>query len=133
MRILTIFLSLVLLGQGSALAKTKSGGKFQFWQIWFKKWLVIMQKSHQSLAQMLMRISTCQRQVMRSQSQADIVFVNGLGFETWVADLISNSGTNATIVTVSDKVTPLLVDDPHAWNNIDNGITICPSDCRWFE
>ena len=32
--------------------------------------------------------------------QADLIFVNGLGFETWSNDLIANSGTKAKIVTL---------------------------------
>ena len=58
-------------------------------------------------------------------TKADIIFVNGLGFETWSSDLIANSGTTAPVVTVTEKVIPLLVEgsvDPHAWNNIGNGI-----------
>lgn len=58
-------------------------------------------------------------------AEADIIFVNGLGFETWSSDLIANSGTNAPVITVTEKVTPLLVEgsvDPHAWNDIGNGI-----------
>ena len=57
--------------------------------------------------------------------QADLIFVNGLGFETWSRDLIANSGTKATVVTVTEKVEPLLVEgeiDPHAWNALPNGI-----------
>jgi len=126
MRILPLFLSLVLLGQGSALAKTKVVASFSI------------------LADMVQEVAGDNAEVTSivgpdadahlympkagdaiAVAEADIVFVNGLGFETWVADLISNSGTNATIVTVTDKVTPLLVEgevDPHAWNNIDNGI-----------
>lgn len=57
--------------------------------------------------------------------KADLIFVNGLGFETWSNDLIANSGTKATVVTVTKKVEPLLVEgeiDPHAWNALPNGI-----------
>ena len=57
--------------------------------------------------------------------QADLIFVNGLGFETWSNDLIANSGTKAKIVTVTEKIEPLLVEgeiDPHAWNALPNGI-----------
>ena len=58
-------------------------------------------------------------------TKADIIFVNGLGFETWSSDLIANSGTTAPVVTVTEKVIPLMVEgsvDPHAWNDIRNGI-----------
>lgn len=60
-----------------------------------------------------------------SVTKADVIFVNGLGFETWVDDLIANSGTAASVVTVTKNVTPLYVEgeiDPHAWNNLSNGV-----------
>ena len=56
---------------------------------------------------------------------ADIVFVNGLGFETWSDSLISNAGGDARVVAATGGVEPLLVDgeiDPHAWNALTNGI-----------
>ena len=58
-------------------------------------------------------------------TQADVVFVNGLGFETWSDKLIETSGTKAAIITVTDEVTPVMVDgeiDPHAWNALGNGV-----------
>jgi zinc/manganese transport system substrate-binding protein len=33
----------------------------------------------------------------RAVADADIIFVNGLGFETWSNTLISESGTNASV------------------------------------
>ena len=59
-------------------------------------------------------------------ANADVVFVNGLGFETWSQTLIQNSGTKAKIFTATDGVTPLEVEgevDPHAWNALPNGMT----------
>ena len=56
---------------------------------------------------------------------ADIVFVNGLGFETWSDFLIGNAGGDARVVAATGGVEPLLVDgevDPHAWNALTNGI-----------
>ena len=61
----------------------------------------------------------------RAVAEADVVFVNGLGFETWSATLIAEAGTEATVVTATEGVTPLLVDgevDPHAWNALSNGM-----------
>ncbi len=58
-------------------------------------------------------------------ARADIIFVNGLGFETWSDDLIANSGTKAQVVVATDGITPLTVDgsiDPHAWNALPNGV-----------
>ena len=58
-------------------------------------------------------------------TEADLVIVNGMGFETWSAELIKTSGTKATIAVATDGITPLLVEgevDPHAWNSLTNGI-----------
>lgn len=60
----------------------------------------------------------------RTVAQADIVFVNGLGFEGWVGDLIAASGNDAPVVIVTRDIAPLLVGgapDPHAWNALANG------------
>ena len=57
--------------------------------------------------------------------KADIIFVNGMGFETWSAKLIETSNTKADVFVATDGVTPLLVEgeiDPHAWNSLTNGI-----------
>ena len=56
---------------------------------------------------------------------ADLVIINGMGFETWSATLIETSGTSAAIAVASDGIKPLLVEgsvDPHAWNSLTNGI-----------
>ena len=56
---------------------------------------------------------------------ADIVFVNGLGFETWSDALINNAGGDASVIVATDSVEPILVDgeiDPHAWNALTNGV-----------
>ena len=56
---------------------------------------------------------------------ADIVFVNGLGFETWSDALINNAGGDASVVVATAGVEPILVDgeiDPHAWNALTNGV-----------
>ncbi|WP_170398797.1 metal ABC transporter solute-binding protein, Zn/Mn family [Ruegeria arenilitoris] len=61
----------------------------------------------------------------RAVAQADIIFVNGLGFETWSDTLISESGTEATVHVATDGITPVKVDgkiDPHAWNSLSNGV-----------
>ena len=55
---------------------------------------------------------------------ADVVFVNGLGFETWSKALIAASGTRAKIFVATQRIAPLKVDgeiDPHAWNTLTNG------------
>ncbi len=56
---------------------------------------------------------------------ADLIFVNGLGFETWSDTLIEQSGTGAQVVVVSQGVPPLQVEgaiDPHAWNALPNAL-----------
>ena len=61
----------------------------------------------------------------RAVADADVIFVNGLGFETWSDTLIAESGTQATVYVATEGVTPVLVDgetDPHAWNALTNGV-----------
>lgn len=61
----------------------------------------------------------------RSVADVDVIFVNGLGFETWSDTLIAESGTKATVHIATDGITPVLVDgevDPHAWNSLLNGV-----------
>lgn len=61
----------------------------------------------------------------KAVAEADIIFVNGLGFETWSDTLISESGTDATVHIATDGITPVEVDgetDPHAWNSLSNGV-----------
>jgi zinc/manganese transport system substrate-binding protein len=61
----------------------------------------------------------------RAVADADIIFVNGLGFETWSDTLISESGTNASVHVATEGVMIVTVDgetDPHAWNSLLNGV-----------
>ncbi len=61
----------------------------------------------------------------KAVAEADIIFVNGLGFETWSDTLISESGTEATVNVTTDGITPVKVEgeiDPHAWNSLSNGV-----------
>jgi zinc/manganese transport system substrate-binding protein len=61
----------------------------------------------------------------RSVADADVIFVNGLGFETWSDTLIAESGTQSSVHVATDGITPVLVDgevDPHAWNSLLNGV-----------
>lgn len=61
----------------------------------------------------------------RAVAEADVIFVNGLGFETWSDTLIKESGTDATVHVATEGVTPVKVDggtDPHAWNSLTNGM-----------
>ena len=61
----------------------------------------------------------------KSVAHAEIIFVNGLGFETWSQTLIETSNTKAEVFIATNGITPLMVDgqiDPHAWNSLKNGI-----------
>lgn len=61
----------------------------------------------------------------RGTAEADVIFVNGLGFETWSDTLIAESGTEGVVFAATEGITPLLVDgetDPHAWNALTNGV-----------
>lgn len=61
----------------------------------------------------------------RAVAKADIIFVNGLGFEGWVSDLIAASGNDAPAIVATRQVSPLMIEgapDPHAWNDLNNGI-----------
>ncbi len=61
----------------------------------------------------------------RDVAAADLIFVNGLGFETWTQTLISQSGSKAQIHVATDGITPIIVNgepDPHAWNTASNAM-----------
>ena len=61
----------------------------------------------------------------RAVADADVIFVNGLGFETWSDTLISESGTNASVHVATAGVKIVTVNgktDPHAWNSLLNGV-----------
>ncbi|MEM7561870.1 MAG: zinc ABC transporter substrate-binding protein [Pseudomonadota bacterium] len=61
----------------------------------------------------------------KAVANADIIFVNAMGFETWSKTLIENSGTDAKVFVATEGVKELSVDgevDPHAWNSLLNGM-----------
>ena len=61
----------------------------------------------------------------KAVTNAEVIFVNGLGFETWSQTLIETSATQAKVFVATDGITPLQVDgaiDPHAWNSLTNGM-----------
>ncbi|MEM1201125.1 MAG: metal ABC transporter substrate-binding protein [Pseudomonadota bacterium] len=61
----------------------------------------------------------------KAVADAKVIFVNGLGFETWSQTLIENSGTKGKVFVATEGITPLKVDgetDPHAWNTLTNGM-----------
>jgi len=59
---------------------------------------------------------------------ADVIFKNDLTFEGWLLKLITNSGTKADVVKVTEGVSIIKSltyansADPHAWMNASNGI-----------
>lgn len=60
----------------------------------------------------------------RRVAEADLVFVNGLGFEGWLDRLVKASGTRARIVVASDGITTRRLGahpDPHAWQDLSLG------------
>jgi zinc/manganese transport system substrate-binding protein len=69
---------------------------------------------------------------VRFIAQADLVVVNGLGFETWITKLVKNSGFRGPVVTLAEGITPLEAAchddhthnhghfDPHAWQDVRN-------------
>ncbi|EPR44280.1 ABC-type metal ion transporter, periplasmic subunit [Desulfovibrio sp. X2] len=67
----------------------------------------------------------------RTLAKADLVFVNGLGFEGWMDRLVESSGCKGQVVVVSKGVKPrTMIDedeggkevvDPHAWQDLTNG------------
>ena len=68
---------------------------------------------------------------IRKIAHADLVLVNGLGFEGWLERLVANAGGNAKIITVTSKVKPRTmldpkrgedVYDPHAWHDVTNAL-----------
>lgn len=61
----------------------------------------------------------------KAVANADVIFVNGMGFETWSDTLIAESGTDADVFIATDGIIPVKVDgatDPHAWNSLPNGV-----------
>jgi zinc/manganese transport system substrate-binding protein len=71
-------------------------------------------------------------------SNADLLFENGLEFETWLNDMYTASGSQATRIVVSDGVQPREIEeegheeegeghdhgqhDPHIWQSVSNWI-----------
>jgi zinc/manganese transport system substrate-binding protein len=63
----------------------------------------------------------------KTVSDAKLVFVNGLGFEGWMARLVKASGTKAAMITTTKGVKPRKMEeggqteaDPHAWQSVPN-------------
>ncbi|MFN7662737.1 MAG: metal ABC transporter solute-binding protein, Zn/Mn family [Alphaproteobacteria bacterium] len=63
---------------------------------------------------------------VRKLSEANLVLVNGLGFEGWIKRLVKSSSYKGNMVVCTDHIHPRLVfegtiiKDPHAWHSIPN-------------
>ncbi|MFN9323718.1 MAG: metal ABC transporter solute-binding protein, Zn/Mn family [Holosporales bacterium] len=70
----------------------------------------------------------------KALKEADVIIVNGLGFEGWMGRLIQSSGSKAPIITASQGISKKLnmkeeghkghhhgSTDPHAWQSLANG------------
>jgi zinc/manganese transport system substrate-binding protein len=54
---------------------------------------------------------------------ADVLVVNGLGLEGWMARLEQSAGYQGPVIVATEKVTPLQDEhatDPHAWQSVKN-------------
>ena len=60
----------------------------------------------------------------KSVAAADVVFVNGLGFEGWIDRLVKASGYKGKIIIATKGIKELKFEgelDPHAWQDLSNG------------
>lgn len=74
----------------------------------------------------------------KALAHADIVLINGLGFEGWIERLVQASGSKAKITIASQGVTTRTMDatgaiDPHAWQDIANGRLYAKNIAMAFE
>jgi zinc/manganese transport system substrate-binding protein len=56
-------------------------------------------------------------------ADAKLLVVNGFGLEGWLPRLVQSSGSKAAIVTATDGIKPLKLEqaaDPHAWQSVVN-------------
>jgi zinc/manganese transport system substrate-binding protein len=71
---------------------------------------------------------------LKAVAKADLVFVNGLGIDGWMDRLVDAAGYKGTIIVATtgiktrtmvegdDKAAPKTVTDPHAWQDLSNGV-----------
>ena len=60
----------------------------------------------------------------KSIASADLVFVNGLGFEGWIDRLVKASGYKGKVIIATKGIKDLKFEgelDPHAWQDLSNG------------
>lgn len=59
----------------------------------------------------------------RQVAAADIMFVNGLGFEGWLERLLGASGSSVRLVTLGQgALQTKIASDPHTWQSVPNAI-----------
>jgi len=59
----------------------------------------------------------------KTLAHANLVFINGLGLESWMERLIHASDYQGKIISLSQNIIPLKTNekiDPHAWQNVGN-------------
>jgi len=63
----------------------------------------------------------------KALAHAQLVFINGLGFEGWMSKLTQSTGYKGTIITATDGIKTHTMDDegavvtdPHAWQSVAN-------------
>lgn len=54
-------------------------------------------------------------------ADADLVVMNGLGLDDWVADLAADSGSDAAVLRLGEGIEGA-TDNPHLWMDVRNGI-----------
>lgn len=87
----------------------------------------------------------------QSLTEADVVFVSGLGMEGWIDRLIAASGYKGKTIVASEGINTRqmkedgeIITDPHAWNSMNNGviyatnvmnalISVDPEDADYFR
>lgn len=62
----------------------------------------------------------------RLAAEAGLIFINGLGLEHWMEEMIAGAGGDKKVVRVTDGISPLTDEkgfgdpDPHAWFDVKN-------------
>lgn len=69
-------------------------------------------------------------QDLKSLKEADLLILNGFGFESWIERLITSSGFKGKKIIASNGINPLFfsdkntsqkITDPHCWHSLPNG------------
>jgi zinc/manganese transport system substrate-binding protein len=77
----------------------------------------------------------------RLLSQAQLFIINGLGFEGWLTRLIRSAQYRGPVIVASEGITPIATTgaagaapspDPHAWQNVRNGVIYADNISRAF-